>query len=190
LGMEIKRRVFFMVAILMVSFPLIASGDQRVYYIDAGAGFLFYNDDIDEKTSLDHAFDGEFSFGRYFHENMALEVVAGYIHDGHEESDLRAYSLGLEAVWKYPLSQKTRLFAGGGIAYYYSEFDGFINGIRTVDDDTGPGANILAGAEFDVGSRYFGRFQCGYRFLKNLRFDHQTLDPSGFSIIMKVGFRF
>ena len=143
----------------MFSFPPTVWGDNEVYYISTGTGFLFYNDNIDEKTCLDYAFVGEFSFGRYFYEHMALELVTDYIHDGHKRSDIRAYSLALAAVWNYPLSQKTRLFAGGGIAYYYSEFDGYIKGIRIVDDDNRLGTNIFAGAEFDFGSRLFNNHE-------------------------------
>ena len=101
-----KIRAFLMVTILMFSLPSTALGDKEDYYIMTGMGLLFYNDDIDQKTRLDDAFDGELSFGRYLYRNMALEFITGYIHDGHERSDIKAFSLALAAVWSYPLSQK------------------------------------------------------------------------------------
>ena len=89
------------------------------------------------------------------------------------------------------MSRRMGLFAGGGfMAMFYSDYYGHIYGVETRDDDFRPGINLLCGVQVDLDWDLFVRFQLSYRLMKELRLQDDTLDPSGVSGVLKLGYHF
>ena len=184
------KRVAIMLAVgLLFVLPSAAWGDDAQNYVTAGAGLYFYTGDIADETKLDEAFIGEISYGRYFHPNFALEAGVGYIHDDHHGDELQGYPFTLTAIGIYPV-EKVRLFGGGGIGVYPMNFDGEIDGVKIHGEDTVIGGHVLLGFHWDILSSAFIGMEGKYLFIEKAKFEDEKVELDGFTMILKLGFRF
>jgi len=186
---KLKRVVTILAVGLLFVLPSAAWGDDAKNYITAGAGFYFYTGDISNETKLDEAFIGEFSYGRYFHPNFALEAGVGYIHDDHHGDELQGWPFTLTAIGIYPV-EKVRLFGGGGIGVYPMNFDGEIDGVKIHGEDTVIGGHVLLGFHWDILSSAFIGMEGKYLFIEKAKFEDEKVELDGFTVIAKLGFRF
>ena len=186
---KLKRVVIMLAVGLLFVLPSAAWGDEAQNYVSAGAGLYFYTGDIADETKLDEAFIGELSYGRYFHPNFALEAGVGYIHDDHHGDELQGYPFTLTAIGIYPV-EKVRLFGGGGIGVYPMNFDGEIDGVKIHGEDTVIGGHVLLGFHWDILSSTFIGMEGKYLFIEKAKFEDEKLELDGFTMILKLGFRF
>ena len=186
---KLKRVVTILAVGLLFVLPSAAWGDEAQNYVSAGAGLYFYTGDIADETKLDEAFIGELSYGRYFHPNFALEAGVGYIHDDHHGDELQGYPFTLTAIGIYPV-EKVRLFGGGGIGVYPMNFDGKIDGVKIHGEDTVIGGHVLLGFHWDILSSAFIGMEGKYLFIEKAKFEDEKLELDGFTMILKLGFRF
>ncbi len=185
-----KRVVLVLGSILVFVLAPAAWGDDKPNYFFIGVGFYFYTGDIAKKTELDEAFIGEFTFGRQFHPNFALEVGTGYIHDGHGGDELRGYPLTLTAKGVYPL-EKARLFGGGGVGVYFMDFDGEIENVNISDsEDTVFGGHLLVGGDLYIHTSVFLGIEGKYLFIEKADFEGKEVELDGFVVIVKIGYSF
>jgi hypothetical protein len=166
-----------------------ARADDRPNVIAAGAGYFFYTNHADDLTSLDGAFNGEFTAEREIVPGLALRAGIGYFHDGHEGDDLRGYPVTLTAIGSYPRG-RARYFAG-------SRGRGLPDALRR--DDRGHvrrragtklGGHLLFGASRDVGPSGFVAVEAKYLLLGELPLNLLRLDLGGFTLTTFVGFRY
>jgi len=186
---KLKRIVTILAVGLLFVLPSAAWGDEAQNYVSAGAGLYFYTGDIADETKLDEAFIGELSYGRYFHPNFALEASVGYIHDDHHGDELQGYPFTLTAIGIYPV-EKVRLFGGGGIGVYPMNFDGEIDGVKIHGEDTVIGGHVLLGFHWDILSSAFIGMEGKYLFIEKAKFEDEKVELDGFTMILKLGFRF
>jgi hypothetical protein len=186
---KLKRIVTILAVGLLFVLPSAAWGDEAQNYVSAGAGLYFYTGDIADETKLDEAFIGELSYGRYFHPNFALEAGVGYIHDDHHGDELQGYPFTLTAIGIYPV-EKVRLFGGGGIGVYPMNFDGEIDGVKIHGEDTVIGGHVLLGFHWDILSSAFIGMEGKYLFIEKAKFEDEKVELDGFTMILKLGFRF
>ena len=184
-----KRVVIILAVGLVFILPSAAWGDDAQNYVTAGFGFYFYSGDISNETELDEAVIVEFAYGRFFHPNFALEVGAGYIHDDHSGDELQGYPVTLTAIGVYPV-KKVRLLGGGGIGVYPMNFDGEINGVFINGRDTVLGGHLLAGFHWDLLPSGFVGLEGKYLFIERAKFSTEKVELDGFTILLKLGFRF
>ena len=186
---KLQRVVIILAVGLLFVLPSAAWGDDAKNYVTAGFGFYFYTGDISNETELDEAVIVEFSYGRYFHPNFALEAGVGYIHDDHHGDELQGYPFTLTAIGIYPV-EKVRLFGGGGIGVYPMNFDGEIDGVKIHGEDTVIGGHVLLGFHWDILSSAFIGMEGKYLFIEKAKFEDEKVELDGFTVIAKLGFRF
>ena len=186
---KLKRVVIILAVGLLFVLPSAAWGDDAKNYVTAGAGFYFYTGDIGDDTELDEAFVGEFSYGRYFHPNFALEAGVGYIHDDHSGDELQGYPVTLTAIGVYPV-EKVRLLGGGGVGVYPMNFDGVVNDVKIHGEDTVLGGHVLMGLHWYLRPSGFIGLEGKYLFIEKAKFEDEKFELDGFTMILKLGFRF
>jgi len=185
-----KRVVLILGSISVFILSPAAWGNDKANYFSTGVGLYSYTGDISDKTRLDGAFIVEFTFGRLFHSNFALEVGAGYLHDGHLGDELQGYPLTLTAKGVYPF-EKGRLFVGGGAGVYFMHFDGEIENVK-IDrgKDTVFGGHLLMGGDIYIHPSVFLGIEGKYLFIEKADFKGETVELDGFVITVKIGYSF
>ena len=186
---KLKRVVIILAVSLLFALPSAAWGDDKQNYVSAGAGLYFYTGDIADETELDEAFIGEISYGRYFHPNFALEAGVGYIHDDHSGDELQGYPFTLTAIGVYPI-EKVRLLGGGGVGVYPMNFDATVNDVRIHGEDTVLGGHALMGLHWYLRPSGFIGLEGKYLFIEKAKFEDEKVELDGFTMILKLGFRF
>ena len=184
-----NRVVIILALSLLFVLPAAAWGDDKQNYVSAGVGFYFYTGDITSETELDEAFIGELSYGRYFHPNFVLEAGVGYIHDDHQGDELQGWPFTLTAIGVYPV-EKVRILAGGGIGVYPMNFDGEINKVIIHGEDTVVGGHVLMGCHWYLRPSGFIGLEGKYLLIKSAKFEDEKVELDGFTMILKLGFRF
>lgn len=186
-----KKTSVCLIMMLIMGWASAVWANQDNTYAVAGAGFLYYTDDRIARTNLDFAGDFEFSIGHTFANNYAHELMIGYLHDGHKGDDIKLYSLSLAVMRMFPLSPKVDLFAGAGLfGTFYAKYYGHIFGDEKRDESVRPGINFFAGFDINLHSGFFTRIQLGYRLIRKFDIDADTLDFSGISTVVKIGYTF
>jgi hypothetical protein len=186
---KLKRVVIILAVGLLFVLPSAAWGDEAQNYVTAGVGYYFYTGDIEDDTELDGAFIGELSYGRYFHPNFVLEAGVGYIHDDHQGDELQGYPFTLTAIGVYPV-EKVRLLGGGGIGVYPMNFDGVVNDVKIHGEDTVFGGHVLMGLHWYLRPSGFIGLEGKYLFIEKAKFEDEKFELDGFTMILKLGFRF
>jgi hypothetical protein len=186
---KLKRVVTLLVVGLFFVLPSAAWGDDAQNYVTAGFGFYFYTGDITRETQLDEAVIVELSYGRYLHPNFVLEAGVGYIHDDHSGDELQGWPFTLTAIGVYPI-EKVRLLGGGGIGVYPMNFDGEINNVIIHGEDTVLGGHVLTGLHWYLRPSGFIGLEGKYLFMERAKFEDEKLELDGFTMILKLGFRF
>jgi hypothetical protein len=181
--------VTILVVGLFFVLPSAAWGDDAQNYVTAGFGFYFYTGDITRETQLDEAVIVELSYGRYLHPNFVLEAGVGYIHDDHSGDELQGWPFTLTAIGVYPI-EKVRLLGGGGIGVYPMNFDGEINNVIIHGEDTVLGGHVLTGLHWYLRPSGFIGLEGKYLFMERAKFEDEKLELDGFTMILKLGFRF
>ncbi len=186
---KLKRVVIILAVGLLFVLPSAAWGDEAQNYVTAGVGYYFYTGDIEDDTELDGAFIGELSYGRYFHPNFVLEAGVGYIHDDHQGDELQGYPFTLTAIGVYPV-EKVRLLGGGGVGVYPMNFDGVVNDVKIHGEDTVFGGHVLMGLHWYLRPSGFIGLEGKYLFIEKAKFEDEKFELDGFTMILKLGFRF
>ncbi len=185
----LQRVVIILAVGLLFVLPSAAWGDEAQNYVTAGFGFYFYTGDISNETELDEAVIVEFSYGRYFHRNFVLEAGVGYIHDDHSGDELQGYPVTLTAIGVYPI-EKVRLLGGLGMGVYPMNFDATVNDVRIHGEDTVLGGHVLMGFHWYLRPSGFIGLEGKYLFIERAKFEDEKFELDGFTIILKLGFRF
>lgn len=187
---QILKRV---VLILTVGLSFVLSpaawGDEAENYVTAGFGFYFYTGDITRETELDEAVITELSYGRYIHPNVVLEAGVGYIHDDNQGDELQGWPVTLTAIGVYPVKQ-ARILGGGGIGVYPMNFDGEIDNEIIHGEDTVLGGHVLLGCHWHLRPSGFIGLEGKYRFIERARFEDEKVELDGYTLLLKLGFRF
>jgi hypothetical protein len=169
---------------------LCSEGRRRAELCNRSVGLYYYTGDITRETQLDEAFIGELSYRRYFHPNFVLEAGVGYIHDDHQGDELQGWwPFTLTAIGVYPV-EKVRLLGGGGIGVYPMNFDGEINNVIIHGEDTVVGGHVLMGCHWYLRPSGFIGLEGKYLFLEKAKFEDEKVELDGFTMILKLGFRF
>jgi hypothetical protein len=185
----LKRVVIILAVGLLCILPSAAWGDDAQNYVTAGVGLYYYTGDITRETRLDEAFLGELSYGRYFYPNFVLEAGVGYIHDDHQGDELQGWPFTLTAIGVYPV-EKVRLLGGGGIGVYPMNFDGEINNVKIHGEDTVVGGHLLMGCHWYLRPSGFIGLEGKYLFIQRAKFEDEKVELEGFTMMLKLGFRF
>jgi hypothetical protein len=186
---KMKRVVIILAVGLLFVLPSAAWGDDAQNYVTAGFGFYHYTGDITRETKLDEAVIVELSYGRYFHPNFVLEAGVGYIHDDHSGDELQGWPFTLSAIGVYPV-EKVRLLGGGGMGVYPMNFDGVVNDVTIHGEDTVLGGHVLMGVHWYLRPSGFIGLEGKYLFIERAKFEDEKLELDGFTMILKLGFRF
>lgn len=175
--------------ITVCSFPVSGFAQERKNYISHGTGLVLFADEIKDHNNLSWGFNGEFAYGRYFHQNFSLELGTAYFHDGRSPDDIRGVPILFTGKAVYPL-QNTRFYAGAGIGYYGIKFDGTIDGVEVDGTDRVFGGHLLAGIEWDFRSPFFVGVEGKYIVTEDVEFDNKELGIEMATMMVKVGYRF
>ena len=189
LEQKLKRLVIILAVGLLFVLPSAARGDDAQNYVTAGVGLYYYTGDITRETQLDEAFIGELSYGRYFHPNFVLDAGVGYIHDDHQGDELQGWPFTLTAIGVYPV-EKVRLLGGGGMGVYPMNFDGEVNNVIIHGEDTVLGGHVLMGFHWYLRPSGFIGLEGKYLFMERAKFEDEKIELDGFTMILKLGFRF
>jgi hypothetical protein len=185
----LKRVVIVLAVGLLFVLPSAALGDDAKNYVTTGFGFYFYSGDISNETELDEAVILELSYGRFFHPNFALEASVGYIHDDHSGDELQGWPFTLTAIGVYPV-ETVRLLGGLGMGVYPMNFDGEIDNVIIHGEDTVLGGHVLMGLHWYLRPSGFIGLEGKYRLIERAKFEDEKVELDGFTILLKLGFRF
>jgi len=171
--MKRKGLMILTMGILLIIFlPCAAIGGavENPNYFTLKAGI--YSPESDDLEDFDTGFNGEFSFGRYFYTNFALELGIGYFNteatfsgldpilgSWREKDEVTVIPLTLTAKGIYP-TQYVDLFGGVGIGLYFAHGEGDLSTsafgpFSFDDDDTVFGFHLGLGANFSITESVF-----------------------------------
>ena len=192
--------------------PVISPRDlENPNYVTLKGGI--YSPQSDDLEDFDTGFNGEISYGRYFHRNFALELGVGYFETEatfsgfdpilgivEEEDQITAIPLTLTAKGTYP-TKYVEPYALAGIGLYLVSAESDLSiGIFEFsfdDDDTVFGFHLGLGANFNITERLFVGVEGKYLWAE-AEFKDSILgipveldaDLEGFTVTGNVGFRF
>jgi len=206
--------ILTMSILLILFFPFAAMGGavENPNYFTLKAGI--YSPQSDDLEDFDTGFNGEISYGRYFHPNFALELGIGYFEtEGtssgfypilggwREKDEITAIPLTLTAKGIYP-TQYVDLFGGVGIGLYFASGEADLSTtalgpLSFDDDDTVFGFHLGLGANFNITERLFVGVEGKYLWAE-AEFEDTVFgipveldaDLEGFTVTGNVGFRF
>lgn len=183
---SLGKTVFVLIFLWLLLLPLSAIGEDKPSYVTTKVGLLFFTDDPKDSRNYT-AFDSEFIYGYYLNPNTAIEAGTGYIHDGHEGSDIKAIPLRLTLKSVYHV-EDNEFYAGGGIGVYYTKFERK-TGVFIDDDDTVLGGHVQLGANLNFSSDRFFILEGEFILTEDIHFDGIKSDLNGFSVNIGIGFR-
>lgn len=208
-----KCLIILPLSMLIFFMPFSAMGgvvDKPSYFTLKGGIYSPQSNDLEE---FDTGFNGELSFGYYFHRNFALEIGVGYFQTQasfigfdpilgvwSEEDKITTVPLTLTAKGVYP-TQYVDVFGGAGIGLYFAsgESDLLIGAFPFSfdDSDTVFGFHLGLGANFSITENVFFGIEGKYLWA-GAKFEEDILgipvdldaDLDGYTVTANIGFRF
>ena len=206
------------VLILILAVTLTAAGQAAAMeyknYGVVGVGASIPTGGLDD-AGYDAGIATWVSYGRMLTDNLAIEAGGGFFYTDQDlegNTSMAGYytredhvgvsyvSVTLKAVIP---AGPVMLFAGGGIGGYYVSLDSdvetsAIGDFNVDDDDSAWGVHLVAGASWDISSRFFVGGQGLYRWTDDIDIYKQvgsvpvrfSGDLDGYSLTIFGGFRF
>jgi opacity protein-like surface antigen len=219
--MKMKLIRYLVLTVLMMAVPAVgladsSSGKSESYhnYGKVYAGLNDFTGDLDD-AGYDANFDGGVAYGRYLTPFLVIEGavdIFGTNQDLHGStvtagSYKREDSIGVLALLatikgEFPLGPLT-LFGGGGGGVYFLSLDSDITTANLGEfnkDETDNvfGFHVVAGANYNITSRFFLGLQGLYRWTEDIDINKSAAtvpvivegDLNGYTVTINAGFRF
>ena len=212
------KKLVFPLFILFLLAPVSALGvdgeDQANNYVAAKFGLFTPTGDLEE-NEFDSGFNGEVTYGRYLHPNVAVELGIGYfqteanfsgrvpILGSYTETDevtVIPLTGTVKGAWEVGIAE---FYAGGGLGVYSADIEANANTsnlgpLSISGDDTVFGFHLLGGVNFDLTDKIFLGIEGKHIWTDEAQVDGAIAgvpvtiktDLDGFMVTGNIGFRF
>jgi len=201
---SMRKVALLLACVLAVAAP--ASAKNLDYVVFKAGGYAPQSDDV-KNLGVENSFYGELAIGTYFSDNFAVELAGGYtqstgtftgaVAGSSFETTLTVmpFTLGVKAL--YPMSWFEPYAMAGAGAYYVKLESSGSAGVASASgsvDSTALGGFVGAGANFNLGQRFFlgveGKYIICKPTLNSANIKNQEVDISGGLVTGNIGIRF